>query len=134
MSIYGAFDISGSGLRAQRVRMDAISANLANQRTPGFKQVMVEFAAGDPASGSPMGVHVSAIERVPAFSGEYGAVDRGTEADLADGLADGRAPLPQFNYVQAMADGIEAVRAYEANIQALDATRSMIDSAIRVLA
>jgi len=50
MSIYGAFDISGSGLRAQRVRMDAISANLANQRTPGFKQVMVEFAAGDPAA------------------------------------------------------------------------------------
>ena len=43
MAIYGAFDISGSGLQAQRVRMDAISANLANRNTPGFEIKQVEF-------------------------------------------------------------------------------------------
>ena len=62
MAIYGAFDISGSGLQAQRVRMDAISANLANRNTPGFQVKTVEFAPGDPATGNPLGVHVAAIE------------------------------------------------------------------------
>jgi flagellar basal body rod protein FlgC len=42
--------------------------------------------------------------------------------------------MPDYSDVRAMADGIEALRAYQANIQAIDTTRSMIDSAIRVLA
>ena len=50
MSIYGAFDIAGSGLQAQRVRMDAVTANLANQRTPEFEVMQVRFEAGDPDS------------------------------------------------------------------------------------
>ena len=134
MAIYGAFDISGSGLLAQRTRMDAISANLANRNTPGFELIQVDFAPGDPARQSELGVHVSAIDRIPAFSGEFATVGHGSEADLADGLADGLGPLPDISYERAMVDGIEALRAYEANIQAIDTTRSMIDSAIRVLA
>ena len=77
------------------------------------------------------------IDRVASFSGEFvqlPASDRGSKADLADGIEDGRAPLPSISYEKSMVDGIEALRAYEANIQAIDTTRSMIDSAIRVLA
>lgn len=137
MSIFGAFDISASGLQAQRVRMDAISANLANQRTPGFRPVSVEFAPGDPASGSPFGVHVSAIRRETGdlqFTDRFEPAPIGSVEDLVDGRSDGLAPLPDISVEKAMVDGIEALRAYEANIQALDATRSMIDSALRVLA
>lgn len=134
MAIYGAFDISGSGLQAQRVRMDAISANLANRNTPGFKVKTVEFAPGDPATGNPLGVHVSAIE--PDLNAAFieTATTFGSSADLADGKKDGLAQMPDYSDVRAMADGIEALRAYQANIQAIDTTRSMIDSAIRVLA
>ncbi len=134
MAIYGAFDISGSGLLAQRVRMDAISANLANRNTPGFEMIRVDFAPGDPMRGSDLGVHVSAIDRVRDFNGQFTSVALGSEADLADGESDGLAPMPSISYERAMVDGIEAMRAYEANIQAIDTTRSMIDSAIRVLA
>lgn len=134
MSIYGAFNIPGSGLQAQRVRLDAISANIANQRSPGFERLEVSFAAGDPAAGDPLGVHVARIDRVPSFQAEMARVQRGSKADLADGKVDGQAPLPDIDYTTEMVDGIEALRAYEANIQALEATRSMIDSAIRVLA
>lgn len=134
MAIYGAFDISGSGLIAQRTRMDAISANLANRNTPGFETIQVEFAPGNPAQGSDLGVHVSGIERMPMFNGQYAQVAAGSEADLADGAADGLAPMPDISYERSMVDGIEALRAYEANIQAIDTTRSMIDAAIRVLA
>ena len=79
-------------------------------------------------------MHVSAIDRVPVFNGRFATVGHGSEADLADGIADGLGPMPDISYERAMVDGIEALRAYEANIQAIDTTRSMIDSAIRVLA
>jgi len=134
MAIYGAFDISGSGLQAQRVRMDAISANLANRNTPGFEIKQVEFAPGDPASGNPLGVHVAAILADPTAAPIPTETARGSAADLADGVEDGLAPMPVYSDVRAMTDGIEALRAYQANIQAIDTTRSMIDSAIRVLA
>lgn len=133
MSIYGAFDISGSGLQAQRVRMDAISANLANQDTPGYEMVQVNFASGDGSGDGTLGVHVASIDRLGDFIPEI--VPLGSPKDLAgDGVVDGIAQMPAFDYTVAMANGIEALRAYEANIQALETTRSMIDSAIRVLA
>ena len=112
MAIYGAFDISGSGLVAQRTRMDAISANLANRTTPGFEAIEVRFAPGDPRNQSDLGVHVASIDRVASFSGEFvqlPASDRGSKADLTDGIEDGPAPLPSISYEKSMVDGIEAV-------------------------
>ena len=125
--MYGSFDISGSGLQAQRVRLDAISANLANQETPEFKKIVVQFAQGDPSSDNPLGVHVQGIERIPAFIPSY-------EPDNPKARADGNVYYPDIDYSEMMVDAIEAMRAYEANIQAVEATRSMIDSALRVLA
>ena len=126
--------VSTAASHADYKEVSAISANLANRNTPGFELIQVDFAPGDPARGNELGVHVSAIERTPSFSGQFAAVAPGSDADLADGLADGLGPLPDISYERAMVDGIEALRAYEANIQAIDTTRSMIDSAIRVLA
>ncbi len=125
--MYGVFDISGSGLEAQRVRMDAISANLANQDTPEFKKIAVQFGVGDPDSNSPLGVHVSGIDRLEAFNPVY-------EPDNPMAREDGYVYYPDIDYTEAMVDAIEALRAYEANIQAVEATRSMIDTALRVIA
>jgi flagellar basal-body rod protein FlgC len=125
--MYGSFNISSSGLAAQRARLDAISANLANQSTPEFQKVMVEFASGDPVSGEQMGVHVSSIDRLKSFNPVF-------EPDNPAARDDGYVYYPDIDYTEMMVDAIEALRAYEANIQAVEATRSMIDSALRVLA
>ncbi|MDE0887940.1 MAG: flagellar basal body protein [Phycisphaerales bacterium] len=127
MSIYGAFDISSSGLQAQRVRMDAITANLANQRTPEFEVMKVRFGAGNPVSGDPLGVHVAGIDRLATFNPVK-------DPDNPAAREDGFVYYPAVDYATAMVDGIEALRAYEANIQAVEATRSMIDAGLRVLA
>lgn len=125
--MYGSFDISGSGLEAQRVRLDAISSNLANQDTPEFKKIAVQFAQGDPGSGNPLGVHVEGIRRIDSFIPSF-------EPDNPKARADGNVYYPDIDYTEMMVDAIEALRAYEANIQAVEATRSMIDSALRVIA
>ena len=41
--MYGSLDISTSGMIAQRTRLEVISANIANQNTPGFKRHYLEF-------------------------------------------------------------------------------------------
>ena len=125
--MYGTFDISGSGLEAQRLRLDAISSNLANQDTPEFQKIVVQFAQGDPEAGNSLGVHVEGIERIASFTPVY-------EPDNPKARADGNVYYPDIDYTEMMVDAIEALRAYEANIQAVEATRSMIDSALRVIA
>lgn len=57
--MFGSLDISTSALVANRVRLDAIAANMANidvpvdprASTPPFSERVVYFASGDPVSG-----------------------------------------------------------------------------------
>lgn len=124
--MYGAFNISGSGLQAQRVRLDAVSANLANQDTPEFQKIAVEFAQGDPSGDNPLGVQVASVNRLDSFNPVF-------NPDNPMAREDGYVYYPSVNYTEEMVDAIEALRAYEANIQAVEATRSMIDSALRMI-
>ncbi len=75
--MYGALDISVSGMIAQRTRLNVIQANIANANSledsegnfaPYLRRAAM-FKAGDPAakteSGRDMGVHVAEIEINP---------------------------------------------------------------------
>jgi flagellar basal body rod protein FlgC len=79
--MFGMLDISTSALVAQRTRLDAISANLANAevkvdpKSPtAFSERVVEFAPGDPVSGDPNGVHVAGITPRRDFRSVYASV------------------------------------------------------------
>ena len=43
MGLFASFDISASGMTAQRLRSDIISENIANVNTPGYKRQDVAF-------------------------------------------------------------------------------------------
>ena len=43
MSVFGAMDISASGMTAQTLRRDIISQNIANATTPNYKRQDVQF-------------------------------------------------------------------------------------------
>lgn len=70
MSLFRSFDISASGMTAERLRMDTIANNLANVNTVGFKRDRVVFedlfyrierqpgAANDDDTMSPSGVQL----------------------------------------------------------------------------
>ena len=70
---------------------------------------------------------VAGVERLPMFNPVK-------DPDNPAAREDGFVYYPAVDYATAMVDGIEALRAYEANIQAVEATRSMIDAGLRVLA
>ncbi len=134
--MFGALDVSTSGLIAQRTRLDAIAGNLANRFTThdaagGFgpyRRRIVEFAAGDPSNGSADGVHVSGIKL------DQSPFRKVLEPGNPDADKDGYVSYPNIDPSIEMINALEASRAYEANITAVEATKSMINSTLRLLA
>ena len=134
--MYGAFDISTSALVAQRTRLHVISANIANQRSilnadgeyDPYRRRFAVFAPGDPSRESTEGVHVASIGI------DRGPLRRVLEPDSPYADANGYVGYPNVNFVIEQMNALEATRAYEANITAIEATKSMLSVAFQVLA
>ncbi len=135
--MFGSLDISTSALVAQRTRMEVISANIASRDAiiedatgnfAPYRRRMAIFSTGDPSTGSAEGVHVSEIALdQSAFRKKYEP-----ESRYAD--KEGYVEYPNIDPAMEMINGLEATRAYEANITAVEATKSMLQSSLRILA
>ena len=116
--MYGALDTSTSALIAQRTRLEISAANVANTQTltnaageyDPYRRRFAVFAPGDPASGSPHGVHVAAIEI------DQGPLIPRLEPGSKFADQDGYVYYPNVNSVIEIMNSLEASRAYEANI------------------
>lgn len=134
--MFGSLSISASGLAAQRTRLEVASANLANKdavydaqgRYNPFRRRIAILSAGDPASGNGMGVHVQQIQQDRSPLRKV----HDPNHPLAD--ANGYVNYPNVDPAFEMIDALEASRAYEANIAAAEATKSMLQSSLRLLA
>jgi flagellar basal-body rod protein FlgC len=132
--MFGALDISTSALVANRVRLDAISANLANadvpvdpnSKEPPFSERVVRFASGDPVGGTTLGVHVSEITPREDFRKVW-------EPWSAFADAEGYVRYANIDPVVQQANAMLATRSYDANLAAVDATKSMIEASLRIL-
>jgi len=133
--MFGILDISTSGLVAQRTQLDTIAGNIANMHTAGrangspspyYRRVAL-FAPGD-GHGGP-GVHV---EKVAEDHMGQPRLVRDPGHPLAD--ANGVVAYPNVDPATEMVNAMVATRAYEANLTAAEATKSMIASSMRILA
>jgi flagellar basal-body rod protein FlgC len=140
--MFGSLDISTSALVAQRTRMDVIAGNIANEYStqrpdgqPGpYKRRFVIFAPGNPAAATPSapGVHVEAVEEDQS-PGRLVYDPQHPDA-IRTGPKAGYVEYPNVDMATEMVDAIEAARAYEANVTAMDVTKSMISASLRLLA
>jgi flagellar basal-body rod protein FlgC len=134
--MFGSLNVSTSALIAHRTRLDAISANIANARVilneagqyEPFKRRIVTLAAGDPATDSPLGAHVASVE-----------LDQSPPRMEYDPFSpyantDGYVGYPNVDIVIEQMNALEASRSYEANITAIEATKSMMSVALEMLA
>ncbi|MDM8004992.1 MAG: flagellar basal body rod protein FlgC [Phycisphaerae bacterium] len=136
--MFGSLDVSTSALVAQRIRMDTIHGNIANaqatQRADGrpgpYKRRIAVFETGD-GRGRP-GVHVSKIVEDPS-AGQRVYQPEHPHA-IKSGPYQGYVEYPNVDLPTEMVNAILATRAYEANITALEATKSMISTTLRILA
>lgn len=134
--MYGSLDISTSGLIAQRTRLAVSALNIANQHTivnaegnyEPFQRRIAYLGAGDPMTGSEEGVNVTTIaldEAAPLL--KY-------EPDSPFANEDGYVGYPNISPVVEQMNAMEAMRSYEANIAAIEATKSMMSIALQMLA
>ena len=134
--MFGALDISASALVAQRTRLNVISANLANRNSltdaagnyAPFRRRVPILAPGDPSSGSGGGVYVKDVllDQSPL------QIKHEPNHPFADDK--GFVYYPNVDPMMEMINAMEARRVYEANITAAEATKSMMQASLRLLA
>jgi flagellar basal-body rod protein FlgC len=129
VSLFNVFDISGSALSAQSVRLNAISSNLANAevvssseedayraRYPVFESAL-EFAMDDQNG---VGVRVNGmVESTLVPRKEFSPTH-----PLAD--EDGYIYMSNVNSVEEMANMISASRSYQSSVEAMNTTKQLI--------
>jgi flagellar basal-body rod protein FlgC len=142
--VYGSLDISVSGMIAQRTRLEAAVANIANKdsyldsqnRVNPYRARKVMLAPGDPAAktgiGRRLGVHVQQIQ-IDQNAVKLKA-EPGNPYAYQDGPNRGYLPVPDIDPVTEHINAMEAERAYQANVAAAEATKSMMAQALRLLA
>jgi flagellar basal-body rod protein FlgC len=142
VGLFDAFDASGSGLSAERLRMDVTAENLANAQSTRTangsgpyrrKTVALEQAgAGAPTSfadslQAARGVRVAGIVEDPT------PLRKVYDPGHPDADKDGYVTMPNVNTVTEMTDLIGASRAYEANVTAMQTAKSMFTRTLDLL-
>jgi flagellar basal-body rod protein FlgC len=125
--LFRAFNISASGMYAQRVRMNVIASNLANYesyRANGepFRKLEVVFQAlEDPKNLSKGEVPVRVVE-IRQSNEPFRMVYDPTNPRAN---REGYVQKSNVELVKEMVDMITAVRSYEANLNAFSATKEI---------
>jgi flagellar basal-body rod protein FlgC len=142
MSMFGGLEISASALTAQRLRMNVTAENLANaQTTRGAdgqpyrrKEVVLQSVNGggfgaqfSAAMGRAGGVEVAGIQE-DQTNGKL--VYDPSHPDAND---QGYVTMPNVDTVTEMVDLIDAQRAYEANVTAMQASKQMFAKTLEIL-
>ena len=137
MGLFQSFDISASGMTAERFRIDTIAENIANVNTTRtengepYRRKIVTFAEKDLTPFSNIISHPGA--RAVGNGVKVTSVKEDTETDFTmeydpshpDADENGYVTYPNVNIVTEMMDLIDASRSYEANSTAFNASKSM---------
>ena len=142
MGMFGAIDSAASGLTAERLRMDVISNNIANANTTRtaeggpYRRQIVVF---EPRSGQQSFAQVLSQQmdsgsgvKVAGITKDTTPTRRVYEPNHPDADKDGYVEMPNINIVSEMVDMITATRAYEANVTAVNAAKSMALKALEI--
>jgi flagellar basal-body rod protein FlgC len=144
MDFTGPLAISASALRAERLRLDAIASNLANANTTRTAEggpykrknvILVTQAIESDFEATIQGMSEEAVRRGVAV---VDVVEDKTPPRMIfdpghpDANPEGYVAYPNVNPVAEMVDLMAATRAYEANVQAVNATKRMSDAALSI--
>jgi flagellar basal-body rod protein FlgC len=140
MSSFKIFDIAGSGLSAQSVRLNTVASNLANAdsvsgdpatvykaRHPVFQAVRAQMqGAASMDNQSQAAVRVSGI--VESQAAPQLRYDPGNP--LAN--AQGNVYAPNVNVIEEMTDMISASRAYQDNVEVMNTSKNLLLATLKL--
>lgn len=128
MSLFRVFDVAGSALSAQSVRLNTIASNIANAET---------------ISSTAEGTYKA---RHPVFRTTFDAINSGNTVGVrVDQILESQAPprqqyqpshpladekgyiyLPNVNAIEEMTDMISASRTYQSNIEVMNTSKQLL--------
>lgn len=129
------FDIAGSGMTAQNLRLNLVASNMANvdavsssvdetyrARQPVFRAMLDQFGNQAPGAGVQM---VGVVESQAPLVREHMPGH-----PMAD--EQGYIYRPNVNVVEEMANMISASRAYQNNVEVINAARQMMSATLNL--
>lgn len=132
MGIFNTMRISASGLSAERLRMDTITSNITNATTtrgedgkPYVRKIAVFQENLDKELGLGGIKAVGIVDDKSPLKSVYDPTN-------VDADENGYVTMPNVDLLNEMADMIAASRAYEANANTLEATKSMFSKTLEI--
>ncbi len=139
MGMFNNFEISGSAMNAQSIRLNLIASNLANANSvsssvnetyrarhavfqTAYNNSLQSYGSSDAAAG----VRVAGVvESQAPLRAEYRP-----NHPMAD--KDGYVYMPNVNTIEEMTDMLDASQSYKTNVQILDTTKRLLNQTIRM--
>ena len=136
MSLNNIFDIAGSAMTAQSIRLNTVASNLANAESAS-SSVDTTYRARKP---------IFAVIQQQALNGVAGGMDeQASKGVQVAGIVESQAPLdmryepnhpmaneegyvlyPNVNVVEEMADMISSSRSFQMNVEVMDSAKTMM--------
>ncbi|MDH5437196.1 MAG: flagellar basal body rod protein FlgC [Gammaproteobacteria bacterium] len=134
MPLSQIFDVSGSAMTAQSVRLNAISSNLANAETasssaetayrsrqPVFSTIL-NNERGNPAGGvKVLGIVESSTPPKQFYNPSHPMANK-----------EGYIFMPNVNAVEEMANMISASRSFQSNVEVMNTAKQLITQTLRI--
>ncbi len=155
MNLFGMLEVSGSAMKAERIRAEVVVSNMANAETTRtsdggpYRRQHVVFAAAKEDSFASQLMSVNSFSSIPPVGGSSISVPGGVDvaavvSDPASTLKrfdpqhpdadkDGYVAFPDINPLTEMVDLMGATRAYGLNNSAVQATKGMISASLDIL-
>jgi flagellar basal-body rod protein FlgC len=146
MGLFDGYNISASGMQAQRERLNVINSNIANANTtrgvdgkPYQRQITVfeELVESSSKNGNKSG-ELNSIDEFSKVKIKEVVSDNSDfimkyEPSHPDANKDGYVAYPNVNPVIEMVNMVEATRSYQANVKAYEAVKNIDDSTLELL-
>lgn len=143
MSFFNSMNTSASGLTAQRLRMDTISQNIANVNTSKtenggpYKRKVVVFEQSSNNFQSHLNHFMNKTSptggvKVSKIVEDSKPLNKVYDPSHPDAGEDGYVLMPNVNIIEEMVNMISANRSYEANVTALNSSKSMASKALEI--
>jgi len=139
MSSFKVFDIAGSGMAAQSVRLNTVASNLANAesvsgdastaykaRHPVFEAIRTQTGAAQ------NGVDPSAAVRVLGIVEDQRTPEMRYQPGNPLANSEGYVFAPNVNVVEEMVDMISASRAYQNNVEVMNTSKELLLATLRL--
>ncbi len=133
MALFNVFDIAGSAMTAQSMRLNVVASNMANADSvtgsdgKPYRAKQVVFEAKPLNAAMPKGVAGVSVAKVVDDPSPMKMV-YDPKSPYAD--ANGYITMPNVNVVEEMANMISASRSYQANVEMMNTAKAMIQKTL----